>query len=203
MANKDAPFGLAPIKHKNGAPYNGSARPYYIASGYGTALFVGDPVIKTGTSNTAAFEGKAAGTMPEINKSAAGDGSAITGVIIGFGVDSNNLDKQFNPASTERIAWVADDPDLVFLMQDDGGGALDATTIGLNAVLIFTTAGNTSTGQSGVEIDGGTTDAPAADASNQLTILRLHDVVDNELADFAVWEVKINQHTETDNVIGI
>jgi len=52
MANTDAPFGLRPIRHRNGAPYNGAFNHYYVASSYATALFVGDPVVKTGTSNT-------------------------------------------------------------------------------------------------------------------------------------------------------
>lgn len=46
MANIDAPFGLRPIRHKSGAPYNGAVNPYYVASTYATALFIGDPVIR-------------------------------------------------------------------------------------------------------------------------------------------------------------
>lgn len=203
MANIDAPFGLKPIRHRNGAPYNGSGNWYYIPSTYGTALFIGDPVVKTGTSNTSEYKGNIAGSLPEINKATAGDGNAITGVIMYFEDKAGLEGTPYNPANTERMAFVADDPDLIFIAQDDGGGALDATSVGLNAVLIFTTAGSTSTGVSGVEIDGGTSDAPAADASNQLTIQRLHNVVGNTLADYAVWEVKINNHTEAHGALGI
>ena len=46
MANTDSPFGLRPIRHRNGAAYNGAANPYYINSTYATALFIGDPVVK-------------------------------------------------------------------------------------------------------------------------------------------------------------
>lgn len=199
MANTDARFGLQPIKHKGGAVYNGATRPYYIPND-GVALFVGDPVIKTGTANAAIFEGHNIATLPEITKASAGDGNALTGVIVSFSVDGNNLDKQFNPASTERIANVADDPDLSFIIQADAGGALTVLDVGQNANLIFTHAGSTSTGQSGVELDASAT---AADASNQLTIQRLYDVEGNLVDSFGVWEVKINQHTEADNVIGI
>lgn len=200
MANTDAPSGLKPIRHRNGAPYNGAANPYYIPSSYATALFVGDPAIKTGTSNTTAIEGMQAGTLPEINKATAGDGNALTGVIVGFGVDNNLLDTPSNPASTERIVWLADDPDLVFLVQDDASAILDATSVGLNANLVFTHAGSTTTSRSGVELDATT---PSADASNQLTIQRLHYIENNELGINAGWEVKINQHTEATGVIGI
>ena len=72
MANTDPPKGLVPIKHRNGAPYNGAANPYYKPAGYATALFVGDVVVKTGTANTAAASAPGLGdfniaTLPEIN----------------------------------------------------------------------------------------------------------------------------------------
>ena len=163
MANVDSPFGLRPIRHRNGAPYNGAVSPYYIPSSYGTALFIGDPVVKTGTSNTAEVKSFVGGnfpigTLPEINKATAGDGNAITGVIVGFGPNPSDLDKAYNAASTENVAWVADDPDLVFEIQADG--AIPAASIGLNAVLIFTHSGSTTTGLSGVELDT-TSDGPA------------------------------------------
>lgn len=201
MANVDSPFGLRPVKHRNGAPYNGAANPYYIPASYATALFVGDPIVKTGTSNTAAYKDFAIGTLPEINKATAGDGNAITGVIVGFLEDPTNLSLQYNPASTERIALVADDPDLVFEIQADG--AIAAAQVGLNAVLIYTHSGSTSTGLSGVELDT-TSDAPATDASNQLTIQRVVNRADVEAsASFTKVEVKINNHTEVHGVIGI
>ena len=203
MANVDAPFGLKPIRHRNGASYNGAANKYYVPSTYATALFIGDPVIKTATSNTSDVDGgNQPGTLPEINKATAGDGNAITGVVVGFGPNRDDLSKQYNPASTERVVLVADDPDLVFDIRDDGAAALAETSVGLNAVLIFTESGSTTTGLSGVELDT-SSDAPAADASNQLTIQRLSDKPDNAVGVNAVWEVKINNHTEAHAVIGI
>ena len=206
MANTDAPFGLRPIKHKGGAPYTGAANPYYIPSTYATALFIGDPVIKTGTANTAEVTEPGAGkfipgSLPEINKATAGDGNAITGVIVGFSPDPDNLSRNYNPASTERIAYVCDDPDVIFEIQADG--AIAATQVGLNAVLIYTNSGSTTTGMSGVELDT-SSDAPDADQSNQLTILRVVNRTDNEAGSANTKvEVKINQHTESNNVIGI
>lgn len=204
MANVDAPFGLRPIRHRNGAPYTGAANPYYIPSSYGTALFIGDPVVKTGTSNTAEVDAPGAGkfnigTLPEINKATAGDSNAITGVVVGFMGDADDL--LYNAASTERIALVCDDPDVVFEIQADG--AIAAAQVGLNAVLIYTNAGDTDTGLSGAELDT-TSDVPAADASNQLTIQRVVNREDNEAASAnTVCEVKINNHTEVHGAIGI
>ena len=205
MANNDTPMGLKPIRHRNGAPYNGAVNPYYIPSSYGTALFIGDPVIKTGTSNTASVQVPgggdfAIGTMPEINKATAGDGNRITGVIVGFAADPTGLDNKHNPASNERVAYVCDDPDVIFEIQADG--AIPAASIGLNGVLIYTHSGSTTTGLSGAELDT-TSDAPAADASNQLTILRAVNRVDNDTTlTHAKVEVMINQHTENQGTVG-
>src|SRR5690606_39013337 len=102
---------------------------------------------------------------------------AITGVIVGFSALPGDLNKNYNPASTERVAWVADDPDLEFEIQADG--AVAAASMGLNAVLIYTHSGSTTTGLSGAELDT-TSDAPEANASNQLTILRAVNREDND-----------------------
>jgi len=199
MANSDAAFGLRPMRTIQ-------VNPYYIASSYGTALYIGDPVIITGTSNTAAVSvpgvgDMGPGTLPEINKATAGDANFISGVIVGFAPLMSDLSKQYNPASTARVAFVADHPDQTYEIQADG--AVAATAVGLNAVLIYTNSGSTTTGLSGVELDT-SSDAPAADASNQLTILRVIPRLDNEAG--SAWtkcEVRINQHTNSDNVIGI
>lgn len=206
MANTDAPFGLRPIRHRNGASYNGAFNPYYVPAGYGTALFIGDPVVKTGTANSTEVSAPGAGkfnvgTLPAINKATAGDGNAITGVIVGFGPDPDNLNRVYNPASTERVAYVCDDPDVVFEIQADG--SIAATQVGLNAVLIYTNTGNTNTGLSGAELDT-TSDVPAADASNQLTIQRVVNREDNEAGSaYTKVEVKINNHTEAHAALGI
>ena len=203
MANNDTPFGLKPVRHRNGAPYNGAATPYYIPSTYATALFIGDPVVITGTSNTAAVDVPGLGhfeigTLPEINKTAAGDVDGptkrITGAIVGFSADPDSLGTNYNPASTARVAWVADDPDLIFEIQADG--AVPAASMGLNAVLIYTHSGNTTTGLSGAELDT-TSDAPAADASNQLTIVGAVNRLDNDTTlTHAKVLVTINAHTQ-------
>lgn len=208
MANNvDSPFGLRPVQHLNGNPWNGKVNPYYIASTYGTALFVGDPVIRVaGGSNTARVTAPGAGsfeigTCPNIEKATAGDANASTGVIVGFAASPTNLALQYNPASTERIAYVCDDPTVLFEIQADG--AIPAASIGLNAVFIYTHSGSTVTGLSGVELDT-TSDVPAADASNQMTIMKAKNSFDNDTTlTHAKVIVRINNHTEAHAVIGI
>jgi hypothetical protein len=205
MANANSPFGLRPVRQRGGTPYNGATNPYYINSGYGTALFIGDPVIKNGTSNTGAVSVPdagdfAIGTLPEIQKATAGDANMITGVIVGFSPLPTDLTKQYNPANTERVAYVCDDPFVIFEIQADG--AVPAASVGLNAVLIYTQSGSTVTGKSGVELDT-SSDVPAADASNQLLILRAVNRVDNDTTlTRAKVEVLINQHTENQGTVG-
>lgn len=204
MANVNAPFGLRPVRYVSGAPYNGAVNKYYVPASYATSLFIGDPVIKTGTSNTAAVGGYQIGTLAEVNKATAGTTNRTTGVIVGFEPLSGRESLVYGAASTERIALVADDPNLIFHVQDDGGGALDATTVGLNAVYIYTVAGSTVTAASGVQLDGGTTTAPATTIGFQVQILRVANIPGNDgTSDFAIWEVRINQHTETNNSTGI
>ncbi len=202
MANTDNPFGLRPVQHRNGAPYTGACKPYYIPAAYGTALFIGDPVVITGAVNTAAVKAPGAGSfpigaLPVVAKATAGDGNAITGVIVGFAAG----DYIYNPASTERVVFVADDPDLMFEIQCDG--TLTPADVGYNAVLIYTTSGSTVTGRSGVELDT-TSDVPAADASNQLTIRAFVNREDNDMAAAnSKVLVTINKHTGATGAIGI
>jgi hypothetical protein len=203
MANVDAPSGLKPVRHKSGAPYNGATTPYYIPAGYGTALFVGDPVTITGTSNTAAVKVPGGGnfgigTMREINKTTAGDSNSDaerqTGVIVGFSPLATDLSKNYNPANTERVAYVCDDPDVVFEIQ--ANGAIPAASMGLNAIFIYTHSGNTTTGLSGVELDT-TGTVPAADASYQMRILSAVNREDNDTTlTHAKVLVVLNNHTE-------
>ena len=204
MANTDAPFGLRPARHKSGAPYNGSFTPYAVPAGYATALFIGDAVTKTGTANAAEIVAPGAGVFPpgtlsEVNKTAAGTDNPITGVIVGFAADPDALGLKHSPASTAGVAYVANDPDLVFEIQADG--AIPVTSVGLNAVLIYTNAGDAFTGMSGAELNSAN---PAVTAGFQLNIKQVINRVDNEgnAAGNKIL-VSINNHTEVAGATGI
>jgi hypothetical protein len=132
--------------------------------------------------------------LSEINKATAAGSTYLTGFIVGFNVLADDLTKLYNPKSTERIAYVADNPDLVFEIQEDGGGTvLDATDVGLNADLVFTHGGSTVSGKSGMELDRSTVHTSNA---LKLKILRLVNRLDNALGDNAKWEVMINLHSQ-------
>lgn len=205
MANADAPFGLRAVGHPSGLS-KARITAYAVASDYATALFPGDPVVKSGTANTAEVSAPGVGTMPagsiqEVEKATAGDGNAITGVIVGVAANPDNLSRRYMPASTGGVVFVNDDPQTEFEIQADG--TISAAQVGLNAVVIYTNTGDTNTGQSGAELDT-SSDAPAADASNQLTILSVVPRTDNEAgSDFTKVRVRINNHTEAHGAIGI
>lgn len=186
--NSNTPFGLRPVRHLNGNPWNGQTQKCYIPSTDATAMFIGDAVDLAGSAD-------AAGVCPTVKKATAGDSNAIYGVIIAFEPDPDNLGKIYRPASTGRYCYVCIDPDVIFEIQACSGAILANTTVGLNAVLIYTNSGSTITGLSGAEMDSGASDAPAADASNQLMIMGLVDRPDNDIATKnAKWEVMINLH---------
>ncbi len=206
MANIDSPFGLRPIRHKSGAPYNGAVNPYVIEAADSTGdVFIGDPVVRVaGGSNTASVTVPGAGTfaigtLPSVIGTVAGDVNGatkvITGVVVGFAADPTNLERQYRADDTQRVCFVCDDPDVVFEVQ--ANGIIGASLVGLNANLVEDHAGSTVTGLSGTELNITT---PSADISNQLRILRVvnREDVDTDLTHSKV-EVVINQHTESQN----
>lgn len=182
MANVDRANGLTPVRHLNGAPYNGQVNRYCFLTGDGTATFVGDLVKLSGTGHTD-------GT-PAIAQAAAGDASI--GVLVGLEPDPTNLGLKHRTASTFRYAYVADDPHLIFEIQEDSvGGALAVTEIGL-CTNVVVGSGNTSTGASGMQLDSSDV---STDTAGQLRILRLVPRDDNAIGSLAKWEVQIAEHS--------
>jgi hypothetical protein len=188
MANVDAPFGLKPFKHLNGNPWNGVTEKCLVEDSYATAVFVGDPVIYTGTAGS----DDTTGHYKAVNVATDADTNRIYGVVVSIEPLLSDLSKTYIPASTGGYVNVCVDPDVLYLVQDEGGTALDGDSIGANAVLESATAGSTVTGLSGWELDTG--DTPAADASNQVIIHGIHNVEGNAFGVNAVWVVQITNH---------
>lgn len=185
MANANAPSGLTPVRYRNGAPWNGVARRYYVPATDSTALFIGDPVIIAG-------DGDANG-VPTCTRATAGSAGRITGVVVGF-EPTGPFPAKYRAASTAMYVLVADDPALLFEIQEDGvGGNLAATNIGQNIDLIAG-SGSTTTGFSGFLADSSTA---ATTATLQLRIIGLSQRIDNAIGSYAKWLVAINLPTET------
>ena len=163
MATTAAPYGARPVGTLSASgSFTSKTRNLPIITTYGTQISNGD-FVKVAADGTIA---KDTGT------------TALTAVGIFLGcsyTDPTTSQKTFSnywPASnaaTDAMAYVLDDPFVVFQMQADE--ALNTTDRGLNASVVVT-AGNTTFGKSKNALDGST---PAT--TNTLP-LRIIDFVD-------------------------
>lgn len=182
MANADKPFGLRPVRTINGASWNGASNPYKLASAYNTDISRGDPVklVANGVIERAAAGETAVGVFLSVEY-VASDGSQQflqkwTGSTATLG-------------SVAATAQVADDPWLIFEMQQDSDSATPAQTdIGACFDWIFTHSGTAS--GSKAEIDTSSLTVGMAG----LKVLRYVDRPDNAIGAYAVAEVLINEH---------
>ena len=184
MANIDAAFGMRPVAKVGSAPggTTGTTK-YSIGDNQGTAIFTGDPV-----------KYKNDGTVEVATNS-----DALVGVFMGcFYTDPTTKKPTFRnhfPASLspgDAIAFVADDPDQLYIAQQDSDSAnIVAADLNLNANMIFG-AGNTTTGNSGVEIDSSSKNTTA---THQVRLIDFYDVPSNDAtANNSILVVKINNH---------
>lgn len=190
MANANKPTGFTPVSTLNGAPWNGQARLYSIAASYGTALYIGDPVISSGTADTNGVPGIAL---------AAATG-AVRGVIVGLGTSEglianpSNLNITYRPASDPAVwyAMVVDDPNVIFEVQEHANGTpLAAADIGSNTIS-YLAAGNGYV--SGWMVASATDATPATTATLQLRLMGLARRLDNAFGAYAKHLVMFNVH---------
>ena len=157
MASVSRANGFKPVKSITGAPYNGAANLYFVPSSDSTVIMVGDAVKLAG-------DARAATGAPTVTRCGATD--IPIGIVVGIlfsGVGDvgnvppvNDLNTPvYRRASTDRYLLVADDPHLVYEVQYAGTSVAAATitaNVGLNGQFT-TTAGNTTTGASGMQLD--------------------------------------------------
>ena len=176
MANVDRPNGA---RSAGRTLTGGSPQPaveYSVDSSNSTAIFIGDFVVREADGNVAPYTGTGGGNL--------------LGVCVGIKGDYGDLNRRYLPASTAGTIYVIDDPDHVFIVQeDDGGTALTAADAGANCDVLAGT-GDTTSGMSRHEIDRSTVTTSSA----QLRLIRLVPAEDNAHGDFAKWEVVINEH---------
>lgn len=184
MANAQQPFGLRPVRKIDGSPYNGATQKCYIAAGYATALFIGDGVLLTSELD----DKDPTGHYPSIIAYTGADQTLCRGVIVSFDPDPDDLSKIYNPASNERYANVCMDPQVIYQIRDDGAGTPTSVFPGQNATITLA-SGSTVTGLSGAVLD---TSTPTTTQTYPLHILGLAEIENNELGDYAIWEVLLN-----------
>lgn len=207
MANTDTPWGLKPLFM---AEARKTAIYLPITINYGTSLFINDPVT-----------GVTAGTIERAPET----GAILTlGTILGIYQQqtpySLSMERmvavQYYPASTatkQYFALVAIDPDIIYVMQEDGEATpLSAAMCFSNCDFIFTHAGNTTTGISGCEIDSNTM---AVTATLAVRIIRpwleyydlggqsYNAVTATAGASWCKWVVKVNNYQFDANTLGL
>lgn len=199
MANANIPRGLVPLAYSSGAPYSGGIQVYYVPPGSPNALFVGDPLV--------VLDGQAdANGVPAVGIATAGASGYITGSMQGVANNAGELVQTvlqnspvYLPAGQAGYVYVADDPNLVFLVQEDSvGGALAAGAASKNINLVAG-AGSLVNGFSGWQAQSS---SAGTAATGQMRLLRAYQSIDNAVGANAKWLARINLHTTT-NTLGI
>lgn len=201
MPNISRVAGLIPVQYLNGAPWNGQTRTYFIPSGDTNAYAIGDPVDFGGSAD--------ANGVPSIVLATAGNNSGanmLCGAIVAAGTQESVVGNILTPDSiivpaTKTVAYyvqVADDPNILFQMQEGGtNAALAATNVSQNVDL----ASGTNNGYvSGWVIDNATT---TTGSGFQLKLLGLTRTSNNAFGTYAKWLVKINLHRFSAGVAGV
>mgnify|MGYP006267132991 CR=1 FL=1 len=163
MANTSRIFGFRPVRYLNGAAYNGQAQTYGFSASDTNACFKGDVVAFDSTNrSTALTDAFVPGVQLISAKVAAFTTGAFRGIAVGFYAQPEfsqnsqaSLGLLYRVASTARYALVIDDPMVVFEVEESGNSYTSASSNGLNKTTdIGYSAGNTTTGISGVVIAG-------------------------------------------------
>ena len=145
MANKDAPFGLRPIRMIGGGDFTGGQDRYSIASSYNTSLYQGD-LVEPLTNGT-------------IGRKAAGENDAALGVFNGCryttpttGTPTWANTYQQPIAASDIYAFVVCDPNVVYEIQADD--TFPTTDLFGNFDIVDNSpVGDTSSGISHLELD--------------------------------------------------
>lgn len=192
MSNVDRPNGFRPVRYRDGRPYNGAC---YKAYSDTDNLFMGDLV-----KADAAAQASGDGVYPTVDRiDAAGD--VIIGVVVGWEPNPNALHNLYHAASTTYAVYIADVKDLVLEAQSDDATMVQ-TDVGLN-VSPTVTAGDTTTGASGMELDG---DTAATTNTLTLRIIGAVDRPDNDASDSTANQrflVTVNSSAHANLIAGV
>ena len=189
MANTDAPKGFWPLRHLSGGSMARTSS-YTIATGYATNIFKGDVVklVAAGGIELAAAGNRFLGIFDGVQYTAS-DGSVVY--------------KKYWPASTAAtniIAYVYDDPQMLFGVQSAGStvaadvgnlgdhvAGTDSTTTGISAHELN---GSTGTGVAGFRVLGLIEQPDNAYGTNVNLIVQ-------------PYEHELNQHIDADGTPGV
>jgi hypothetical protein len=186
--------GFRPVKHMNGSAYNGQINRYMISASDNQATNVGDLVVLS--DNAALVDTAGFGVYPAVERAASATSSPIVGAIVGFEPDYSNLNTgMYRAASTRRVALVADAPDLIFEVPQDGtGGVVAAASVGLNVSLVIGSGATTAPYASTMMVDSSEVDTTATDPLQIVGIVASPDNDETSTSRPAALLVRINTH---------
>ena len=185
--NVNRPAGFRPVRSFGGGTPQRSGG-YEIASGLGSDIYHGDPVVLTGTNRN-------------IDIAVAGNDNLVIGVFAGVQYVDANGDVQFRrrwatgTVTTGKpdegpVAFVYDDPNQEFIIQMNTATGFVAADVGSQANFVIA-AGNNFTGQSATQLDQ--TSISAA-AGRQCRLLGLARELENDYGEFADVRVSFRTH---------
>lgn len=203
FVNPNKPSGLSPVATLSGSNWTGKGRVYAIPVSDATNnYFPGDLVAKA--------TGGDINGIPLITMGSAGN--AAVGVIQSIGTqptgpyaDPNNLSLIYAPITKTKVyyAFVLDDPNIIYEVQEGGAGTNLATAIvGLNANILLGAA--TTAATPGVFVSQTTLTnnaAPTTTSTLNLKIISFAQRIDNHFVTSPAtngaqkWWVLINNHS--------
>ena len=202
MANLVSPRGFVPSRYANGATWAGAVTMYHIPLADTNQYNPGD-VVKSSPNGDA-------NGLPDVTKITNGTDTP-RGVIISVLVaqpnsPSNvgiNLDLTIQNIPVTKLhdyyVLVADDPMLLYELQDDGLNVLTATSCNKNAS--FTVANPTSPQQNSATVLN--TASVATTSTLNLKLQGLVQRPNNAFGQYATWIVRFNQHELNGNTAGV
>lgn len=180
--------GFRPINSMGDCSYNGRVQTYYVASSHASNLAVGDLVVETGVADT---------TTGIAGVDAAVAGGLISGVIIGFVYNPQNLNLTYLPASTAGFVYVAPATEDLLLLAYVNSSGITVNDVGANADIVATAATvySGAFAASNMVINGGSYTSATAQ-------VRIVGLVDGNTGSGAIVTCRINESTVT-GVVGV
>lgn len=187
MSATSAPFGFRPSYHNSGRI---TAKAYVIASGYAQNVFQGDPVklVDAGVIELGTSDGTRSGTVNGVN---------LLGIFAGCQYNDSTGRPSLSPfwpastAGSEIIAWVYDDPAIIYdvMYTNPSAGTTVQTAVGEQCDwTVASPGGSTQVGLSSTSLTAIQT------TQGQFQITGISGGVDNALTDAYVnVTVRINE----------
>lgn len=205
MASVSRINGFKPVKHLNGSAWNGQAELAFVTTGDSSVIMVGDAVKLAGDARAAT----GAPTVTRVSDATDIPHGIVVGIAFSGMGDATNVPPVDNlntpvyrAASTNRYLLVVTDPTVVYETQFASTGVAAATitaNVGLNGQFV-TTAGNTVSGSSGMQL--GTT--LATTSTLPLKIVGFPNRPDNIPGDtYFSYYVKLNNTSYVTGAAGV